>query len=133
MTRATENPEAYNLYLKGRYHWNRWRVDAMRTAAELFERAIAKDPKYAAAWAGFANAYALLCHWTMAPREGWDKAKRAALTALELDPDLSEGHSALGRFFRFTSGTGREQSVRCVAPSSSIRRLPSPVLGTALI
>jgi serine/threonine-protein kinase len=101
VTRATENPEAYDLYLKGRYHWNRWRADAMGTAAELFERAIAKDPNFAAAWAGLADAYAMLCHWTVAPREVWEKAKRAALQALELDPDLPEGHSALGMILSF--------------------------------
>jgi serine/threonine protein kinase len=101
VTRATENPEAYDLYLKGRYHWNRWRADAMATAAEFFERAIAKDPTYAAAWAGLADASALLCHWTVAPVDVWAKAKRAALKALELDPDLPEGHSALGQILSF--------------------------------
>ena len=114
VTRATENPEAYDLYLKGRYHWNRWRADAMATAAELFERAITKDPTYAAAWAGLADASALLCHWTVAPREEWAKAKRAALRALELDPDLPEGHSALGLILSFCEWDweGAERALR---------------------
>jgi serine/threonine-protein kinase len=127
VTRATENPEAYDLYLKGRYHWNRWRADAMATSAELFERAIAKDPKYAAAWAGLADAYALLCHWTMAPLEVWEKAKRAALKALELYPDLPEGHSALGVILSFYEWDwqGAERALRRsiqLNPASAIAR-----------
>ena len=58
--RSTENLEAYDLYLKGRYVWNQWRVDATRRSAELFERALAEDTHYAAAWAGLANSYVLL-------------------------------------------------------------------------
>jgi serine/threonine-protein kinase len=127
VTRATENPEAYDLYLKGRYHWSRWRADAMSTAAELFERAILKDPNYAAAWAGLADAYAMLCHWTVAPREVWEKAKRAALKALELDPDLPEGHSALGMILSFYEWDwqGAERALRRsieLNPASAIAR-----------
>ena len=127
VTHATENPEAYDLYLKGRHHWNRWRTDAMATSAELFERAIGKDPKYAAAWAGFADAHALRCHWTTAPRDVWEKAKRAALTALELDPDLPEGHSALGMILSFYEWDweGAERALRRsieLNPASAVAR-----------
>jgi serine/threonine protein kinase/Tfp pilus assembly protein PilF len=127
VTHATENPEAYDLYLKGRYHWSRWRADAMATSAELFERAIAKDPTYAAAWAGLADAYALLCHWTKAPLEVWEKAKRAALKALELDPDLPEGHSALGQILSFYEWDwqGAERALRRsiqLNPASAVAR-----------
>jgi eukaryotic-like serine/threonine-protein kinase len=127
VTRATENPEAYDLYLKGRYHWSRWRADAMSTAAELFERATVKDPNYAAAWAGLADASALLCHWTTAPRDVWAKAKRAALTALELDPDLPEGHSALGTILSFYEWDwqGAERALRRAIqlnPASAVAR-----------
>jgi serine/threonine-protein kinase len=127
VTRATENPEAYDLYLKGRYHWNRWRADAMAPSAELFERAIAKDPNYAAAWAGLADAHALLCHWTMGPRDAWEKAKRAALKALELDPELPEGHSALGMILSFYEWDwqGAERALRRsieLDPASAVAR-----------
>ncbi len=89
------NPEAYEAYLKGRYFFNR--PETGHKAAEYFQEAIRKDPEYAAAYAGLADAYA----WTslgemlLPPREWFAKAKAAATKALELDPTLAEAHASL--------------------------------------
>ena len=91
--------EAYTLYLKGRYHWNRRTNDSMRAAASYFEQALTRDPSYALAHAGVADCYALL-GWVafggMAPHDAFPKARRAAERALELDPALAEAHNSLG-------------------------------------
>jgi serine/threonine protein kinase/Flp pilus assembly protein TadD len=105
---STESLDAYDLYLRGRYHWNQWRADAAGRAAELFERAIAKDPQYAAAWAGLAMTSALLGVWTTSPLEVWEKAKRSALKALELDQSLAEAYSALGTILSLYEWDWRE-------------------------
>jgi eukaryotic-like serine/threonine-protein kinase len=92
----TVDAEAYRLYLKGRHHWNRWTEEGFYKAIEYFQRAVQKDPKYAVAHAGVADSYILL-GWNsyLQPREAFPKAKAAATTALQLDPDLSEAHTPL--------------------------------------
>jgi TolB-like protein/Tfp pilus assembly protein PilF len=88
-------PEAYEAYLRGRYHWYR-RPAELRMAVPCFEQAIAKDPTYAAAYAGLADSLAALTAWGLVPAsEGSDNAIRAAQRALELDSGLAEAHSAL--------------------------------------
>jgi serine/threonine protein kinase/tetratricopeptide (TPR) repeat protein len=90
--------EAYPLYLKGRYHWNKGTVPGFRKALELFEQAIEKDPTYALAWAGVSDCYAMLGmdrYAAMPPREAYPKAKAAARKALEIDDGLAEGHTSL--------------------------------------
>ena len=92
----TENPEAYRLYLKGRHHWNRWTEESFYKAIEYFQLAVEKDPTYALAYAGVADSYVLLgwnCY--LAPNEAFSKGKADAMTALHLDPDLPEAHTAL--------------------------------------
>jgi tetratricopeptide (TPR) repeat protein len=92
---GTQNPEAYALYLKGRYHWaKRTRAD-IETAVSYFDQAIAKDPSYAMAYAGLADCYAMLPDYG-ASVEDIAKAKAAALKAIELDPTLSRPHVNLG-------------------------------------
>jgi tetratricopeptide (TPR) repeat protein len=91
--------EAYNLYLKGRFQWNRRTNPAMRTALGNFEEALARDPGYAEAWAGVADCYTLLgwvAFGAMAPSEAFPPAEKAARRALELDPELAEAHKSLG-------------------------------------
>jgi TolB-like protein/Tfp pilus assembly protein PilF len=94
----TANPEAYQLYLKGRFHWNKRTPADFQKSIEFFEQAIAKDPKYALAYSGLADAYTLLTVYSSAPpRELMPLAKRAALKALELDDKLAEAHASYGQ------------------------------------
>jgi TolB-like protein/DNA-binding winged helix-turn-helix (wHTH) protein/Flp pilus assembly protein TadD len=96
------NPEAYEAYLKGRYFWNKRTGDSLKTAVDYFSQAIAKDPNYAQAYTGLADAYALLGDWQYAvltPKEAFPKAKAAAIKALELDSTLSEAHNSLAFCF----------------------------------
>jgi TolB-like protein/Tfp pilus assembly protein PilF len=93
----TENAEAYRLYLMGRYRWNRRTEDTLRSAADYFQQAIEKDPNYAKAWAGLADAHNLLgTYGARAPDETYPRARAAVNRALELDPGLAEAHASLG-------------------------------------
>ncbi len=95
--RYTENVEAYTLYLKGRYWWNRRSEQGLRKAIDYFEQAIALDPRYAPAYSGVADSYALLGNSGAVPaRKVKVKAISAALKAVELDDTLAEAHTALG-------------------------------------
>jgi adenylate cyclase len=96
-TRPTENNEAYQLYLKGRYFWNKLTPEGFQKAIEYFQQAIEKDPAYALAYAGLSDSYEMLGFWgVLPPQEMWPKAKAAALKALEIDETLAEAHVALG-------------------------------------
>jgi DNA-binding winged helix-turn-helix (wHTH) protein/TolB-like protein len=92
----TENVEAYQLYVNGRFYWERRTPEGLRKAIEYFEEAIEKDPNYALAHAGLADSYALLGVFHLPPREAFPKAKEAALNALRVDDRLAEAHAALG-------------------------------------
>src|SRR5713226_5820788 len=88
--------EAYDLYLKGQYLWNKRTPQSLRQAIDHFQQATAKDPKYARAYAGLANSYALMGGYSGVPQaEFMSKARSAALRALEIDEKLPEGHTAL--------------------------------------
>src|SRR6201993_4479438 len=92
------NPEAYESYLKGRYFWNKRTADGLKAARAYFQQAIEEDPKYAQAYSGLADTYALLGDWqyaVMTPKEAFPKAKAAAIKALELDSTLGEAHNSL--------------------------------------
>ncbi len=99
MTRAqTGNSEAYQLYLQGRYHWNKRTLEGIEQCIELFQGAIAKDSGFALAHAGLADAYTLLADYNVLPaREVMPRAKAAALQALQLDNTLAEAHASLAR------------------------------------
>ncbi len=94
--RYTENAEAYQLYLKGRYFWNKWTPEESHKATEYFQQAVDKDPNYALAYAGLADTY-ISQAWRgeLPPREVMPKAKAAALKALEIDDRLAEAHVSL--------------------------------------
>ena len=94
--RHTEDAEAYRLYLQGRHHWSRWTEEGFYKAIEYFQQAVVKDPRYALAYTGLADSYVLL-GWNsyLAPNEAFPKGKVAAMTALQLDPDLGEAHTPL--------------------------------------
>jgi len=95
--RYTENAEAYQLYLKGRYYWNKETADGETKAVEYFQQAIEKDPGDALAYSGLADSYNLLAAFAwLPPREAIPKSKAAALKALEIDDHLAEAHAALG-------------------------------------
>ena len=90
------NPEAYEAYLKGRYHWNRRSREGLPKGVQYFQEAIAKDAGYAAAYAGLADCLSGLSTYNfVAPVDGCGKAKKLALQALELDPALAEAHTSL--------------------------------------
>jgi DNA-binding winged helix-turn-helix (wHTH) protein/TolB-like protein/tetratricopeptide (TPR) repeat protein len=91
------NPEAYDAFVQGRYHWNGRSAKELRTAVSLYQQAIEKDADFAPAYVGLADSYAMLA--TMreeAPREMMPKAKDALLKALALDDSLAEAHTSLG-------------------------------------
>ena len=92
----TENAEAYQLYLKGRYFWNKRSPEGHRKSIEYFNQAIEKDPNFALAFLGLADAYASLPFDSdVPPREAYPKAKAAATRALEVDAKLAEAFSSL--------------------------------------
>jgi len=95
--RYTENVEAYEEYLKGRFYYNKRTTEGYDVALACFEKAIEIDPSYALAYAGLADIYNLLPLYDgFAPREYFSKAKAAALKALFIDGELAEAHAALG-------------------------------------
>jgi len=95
--RATENAEAYQLYLKGRYFWSKRTKDGLLAAIRHFEDAIRKDGQLAIAWAGIADSCILLTDFVdMSPEESYAKAKSAVHKALEIDSRLAEAHTSLG-------------------------------------
>jgi serine/threonine-protein kinase len=93
--RPTDNPEAYRLYLKGRYHLGKQTEADFRAALRYFDQAIGLDPTFALAYVGLSGAYGALYGTFLPAAEGMPKAKAAALKALELDPDLPDAHGIL--------------------------------------
>jgi eukaryotic-like serine/threonine-protein kinase len=92
----TDNLEAYQLYVKGRYFWNKRTEAGLRKGIEYFQQAIDQDPNYAPAYAGLADSYIILANWRYAPPgESYARAKAAALRALELDDRLPEAMTSL--------------------------------------
>ena len=92
----TVQPDAYEAYLKGRYFWNQRTEAGLNKSIEFFQDAIAKDPAFAAAYAGLAGSYSLLGSESLPPEIARAKARAAASKALELDPASAEGHAELG-------------------------------------
>ena len=96
----TADPAAYQLYLKGRFQWNKRTGESLKRAVEFFDQAIAKDPNYALAYSGLAESYVLFPSYSVAPPlECMPKAKAVALRAIELDDSLAETHTALGIYY----------------------------------
>jgi len=88
--------EAYDLYLKGRYFWNKRTTEGFQQAVLFFQQAIDKDPNYGRAYAGLADTFSLMSTWYVGPQnELMPKARTAALRALELDESLAEAHASL--------------------------------------
>ena len=100
LTAATSrpiDPEAYELYLKGRFFWNQRTFEGLRKSVEYFEQALNKEPAFALGHAALASAYTVLgFNSPVAPHDSYPKAKEAALRALDLDPSVGEAHTVLG-------------------------------------
>ncbi|HTZ83683.1 MAG TPA: hypothetical protein VMB66_10850, partial [Candidatus Acidoferrales bacterium] len=93
--RSKQNPEAYRLYLKGRYYWNKRTGDAVKRGLDYFHQVIELDPVYGLAYAGIADSYSMMVFNNMiSPRDGLPKARAAASRALELDESLAEARSS---------------------------------------
>src|SRR5213082_3838412 len=114
-SRPTENPEAHELYLKGRFFWNKRTGENLKKAADYFNQAIAADPNYALAYAGLAGVYVLMPFYSVgAPRDCYPRAKAAAKKALEQEDALAEAHTALAQVhcyydFDFSQATSEFQ------------------------
>ena len=113
--RYTDNVQAYSLYLKGRFCWNKRSQEGVREAIAYFEQAIDHDPGYTLAYSGLSDAYALQVDYRGVPvTEGYELARRYALKALELDDDLPEAHTSLAwvQFAYDWDWEGAERSYR---------------------
>lgn len=96
-TEATRNPEAYRLYLQGRYWWNRRTEESLKKSTEYFEQAIELDPNYAQAWTGLADSFLNLgSQGALPPAEAFPRVQSAASRAIEIDPELADPHATLG-------------------------------------
>ncbi|MFN7949846.1 MAG: tetratricopeptide repeat protein [Blastocatellia bacterium] len=92
----TASPEAWQLYLRGRYFWNKRTAEGLKKGIGYFEQATEKDPAYALAWAGLADSYNLLSYYSLSsPKDSFPKARAAAQKALSLDDTLAEAHTSL--------------------------------------
>jgi TolB-like protein/Flp pilus assembly protein TadD len=95
-SRPTENPEAHQLYMKGRYFWNKRTTENLKKAIDYFEQAIGKDPAYALAYSGLADVHTVLPYYAATPpKDDAQKALAAARKAVELDESLAEAHTSL--------------------------------------
>ena len=101
------NEQAYELYLRGRYFWNRRTEEGLRQSIDYFRQSINADPNYALAYAGLADSYALLSSFSIeSGRTAIPDARAAALSAIQLDPTLAEPHASLGMIYFFTDWDG---------------------------
>ena len=111
---GTKDAEAYQFYLKGRYRFEGLTREDFKAAAEFFDKAIARDPSYAAAYAGLADVYTIQAYLGFSGREAFDKARTLARRALELDPQNPEAHISLAMvdMFFFRNFSEAEAEIR---------------------
>jgi serine/threonine-protein kinase len=110
--RHTQNLQAYQLYLKGRYHWNRRTADGFRQAIDFFNQATLKDTAYALAHSGLSDCFSLLSFYgALPPKVGYQRARAAAMKAREFDDACAEGHAslAMGLLYHDWDGVGAER------------------------
>jgi len=114
----TENNEAYQLYLKGRFAWNKRIGQSLKQAVDFYNQAIEKDPGFALAYSGLAESYVLFANYDVAsPKDSMPQAKAAAMRALELDDSLAEAHTALGWYlfgYEFDVAGGERELRRAI-------------------
>ena len=95
--KPTENSEAYEIYLLGRFELNKFTEEGFTKSVQHFQQAIALDPKFALAYASLADVYNTMGYWGyLPPKDAFPEAKKAAKKALSIDPDLAEAHGELG-------------------------------------
>ena len=127
--------EAYDLYLKGRFFWNKRTIEGFQQAIDYFQQAIAKDPNYARAYAGLADSYALMGGYSTMPQmETMPKARAAALKAPRTRPRSRRGSHLLGfdhRELRFRLGIGRKRISPRYRAESQLRHRPPLVCGVS--
>ena len=127
--RYTENLEAYDLYLKGIYYWNKLTPDGFERSSECFEKAIEKDSHYALAYAGLADSHWMSSIWgNMPPHQTYPKARDAVKKAIEIDETLGEAHASLAcihTFYDWDWEAAEREFKRAVelAPASSFTRV----------
>jgi DNA-binding winged helix-turn-helix (wHTH) protein/Flp pilus assembly protein TadD len=133
--RQTQSPEAYDLYLRGRYYWNQFAPLATRRSIEYFTRATEVDPGYALAWSGLADAYASSpISGDTAPLTLFPRAQEAAENALRSDPNLAEAQASFG-FFQLWLGwdwAAAEDAFRKAIAADSNNEFAPRVLGILL-
>ena len=115
---ATDNLEAYTLYLKGRFEYNKDTEAGLRQSLEFYEQALQHSPTYARAWAGIADSWMHLADDYVPPEQGYTAAREAAEKALELEPELAEAHTARGKvlgWYEWKFGEGELALRRAVA------------------
>ena len=127
--RYTENLEAYDLYLKGIYYWNKLTPDGFERSSECFEKAIEKDSHYALAYAGLADSYWMSSIWgNLPPHRTYPKAREAVKKAIEIDDTLGEAHASLAcihTFYDWDWEAAEREFKRAIelAPGSSYSRV----------
>ena len=95
--RTTSSADAYTLYLKGRFHWNKRGLEDTKTALNYFQRAVNEDPRFALGYVGLADCHHMLAaNWQIDPEANHEKAKSIVARALALDPDMAEAHATRG-------------------------------------
>jgi TolB-like protein len=119
------NPDAYELYLKGRFYLNQRTYAEIDKSTEYFQRAVEKDPGFALGYAGLADSY--LANAIRSPQDFEPKAKAAASRALELDDELAEAHAALGAEKLTLNMTGQARSGSSSERLNSTRTMPRPI------
>jgi TolB-like protein/class 3 adenylate cyclase/Tfp pilus assembly protein PilF len=123
---ATENIDAYNLYLKGLFYWNKWTPEDRKKAIKTYEEAIKKEPNFALPYSGLANCYSILgSTGQMNPEIAFPKAKKAALKALDLDKNLMEAYLSLATvklYFEWDDDTANEliQKALKLSPGAAV-------------
>jgi eukaryotic-like serine/threonine-protein kinase len=94
--RYTESPEAYQLYLKGRFHWNKRTEEGLKRGIQFFQKSIEQDPEYALGYAGLADSFTLLGGYrVLPPKEAFFRGKMTAVKAIDIDNSLAEAHTSL--------------------------------------
>ena len=121
---GTKNADAYKLYLKGRYQYEKWTTNDFKLAMDSFERALTNDPNYAAAYAGLADASVMYGYFAGEGREIFDKARSAAYKALALDSQIPEPHISLALtdlvyFWNFTEAEAELREGLAIDPNSA--------------
>ncbi len=108
--KATDKPDAYTSYLRGRHFLNSRSEEGLKRAIECFQQALAEDPGYAKAYAGLADSHAVMALLEfLPPRDVFPKARKAAQKALEIDGGLAEAHTSIGAYCFSTIGIGPGQ------------------------